>query len=85
MTPFIGVRISWLMVARNSLFARVAASAWSRARASASFDCVSPCSIRMRSSMSMEAIRIEARSRTRYPLTLPRCATIAAVSCGARE
>jgi hypothetical protein len=27
MTPFIGVRISWLMLARNSLFARLAASA----------------------------------------------------------
>ncbi len=26
-TPFIGVRISWLMFARNSLFARLAASA----------------------------------------------------------
>ena len=30
-TPFIGVRISWLMLARNSLFARLAASAASRA------------------------------------------------------
>ena len=27
MTPFIGVRISWLMLARNSLLARFAASA----------------------------------------------------------
>ena len=27
MTPFIGVRISWLMLARNSLFAAFAASA----------------------------------------------------------
>jgi hypothetical protein len=27
MTPFIGVRISWLMFARNSLFSRVASSA----------------------------------------------------------
>ena len=32
-TPFIGVRISWLMFARNSDFARVAASASSLARA----------------------------------------------------
>ena len=31
-TPFIGVRISWLMLARNSDFARLAASAASRAR-----------------------------------------------------
>ena len=30
MTPFIGVRISWLMLARNSLLARLAASAASR-------------------------------------------------------
>ena len=33
-TPFIGVRISWLMFARNSLFARAASSASSRARRS---------------------------------------------------
>ena len=32
-TPVIGVRISWLIAARNSVFARLAASA--RARASA--------------------------------------------------
>ena len=31
-TPFIGVRISWLMLARNSLFRREASSAPSRAR-----------------------------------------------------
>ena len=35
-TPFIGVRISWLMLARNSLFARAAASAASLARRSSS-------------------------------------------------
>lgn len=28
MTAFIGVRISWLMVARKTLFARFASSAW---------------------------------------------------------
>ena len=33
-TPFIGVRISWLIVARKALFACVAASASSRARSS---------------------------------------------------
>ena len=33
-TAFIGVRISWLMVARNALFACAAASASSRARSS---------------------------------------------------
>ncbi len=31
MTAFIGVRISWLIVARNELFASLAASAWPRA------------------------------------------------------
>ena len=34
MTPFIGVRISWLIVARNSDFSREASMAWSRASAS---------------------------------------------------
>ena len=33
-TPFIGVRTSWLMLARNSLLARLPASAASRASAS---------------------------------------------------
>ena len=32
MMPFIGVRISWLMLARNSLLARLASIALSRAR-----------------------------------------------------
>ena len=35
-TPFIGVRISWLILARNELFAWFAASAASRAMRSAS-------------------------------------------------
>ena len=41
--PFIGVRISWLMLARNSDLARLAASAAARAcssRKSISFSCV---------------------------------------------
>ena len=37
MTPFIGVRISWLMLARNSLLARLAASAASFAFCESSF------------------------------------------------
>ena len=46
-TPFIGVRISWLMEARNSLFALVPASASSRAFSNSAFfearlSCVSP-------------------------------------------
>ena len=36
MMPFIGVRISWLMLARNSLFARLASIARSRAVTSSS-------------------------------------------------
>ena len=35
-TPFIGVRISWLMLARNSDFSREFSSAASRARTSSS-------------------------------------------------
>ena len=38
MMPFIGVRISWLTFARNALFERLAASAASVARISASRD-----------------------------------------------
>jgi hypothetical protein len=40
MTPFIGVRISWLMLARNSLLAAFAASA--ARRASSSWEEVAP-------------------------------------------
>src|SRR5271165_6108003 len=42
MTPFMGVRISWLILARNSLLARLAASA-------ASLAIFSSCSARLRS------------------------------------
>ena len=54
-TPFIGVRISWLMVARNSLFALLAASACSLASRSCSLDF---------SSSSMAATWAAVRSRT---------------------
>ena len=37
MTPFIGVRISWLMLARNSLFAALLSSAFCLAAASSTF------------------------------------------------
>jgi hypothetical protein len=40
MTPFIGVRISWLMLARNSLLVRVASSEASFARTSAASPCL---------------------------------------------
>ena len=39
MTPFIGVRISWLMLARNSDLSREASSAAWRARTSTSMLC----------------------------------------------
>ena len=41
MMPFIGVRISWLMLARNSLLARLAASAASLASRMAASACFS--------------------------------------------
>ena len=43
-TPFIGVRTSWLTFDRNSLRARLAASACARASASASRSSASCCS-----------------------------------------
>ena len=55
-TPFIGVRISWLIVARNCDLARLAASAWWRAAISAS-------SVRLRSAIS--AARLCANSTCR--------------------
>ncbi len=38
-TPFIGVRTSWLTVARKVLLARLAASAWALARFRSSSAC----------------------------------------------
>ena len=58
-TPFMGVRISWLMLARNSLLARLAASA-----ASFAF-CIS--AIRLRSVMSW--------AMDETPTTLPSAST----------
>ena len=45
-TPFIGVRISWLMLARNCDFERLASSAWLRQSDSASFLAASSASVR---------------------------------------
>ena len=42
---FIGVQISWLMLARKALLARLAASAWSRASASSALSCCN-CAVR---------------------------------------
>ena len=50
-TPFIGVRISWLMFARNSDLSRADSSAASRARASSA-------SMRLRSVMSRTMAQI---------------------------
>ena len=61
MTPFIGVRISWLMLARKSLLAFVAASA-------ASFACNNSVSARLRSLTSwmtaMKCVTVFRLSRT---------------------
>ena len=46
MTPFIGVRISWLMLARNSLFAWLAISA---SAASSTARAIAPSSAAFRS------------------------------------
>ena len=50
---FIGVRISWLMLARNALLARVAACALSRATTSSSFSACSRWLASLRSVMSI--------------------------------
>ncbi len=55
MIAFIGVRISWLMLARKALLARVAASAWSRAAASEA--------LASRSAAVRSATRSSSRSR----------------------
>ena len=54
-TPFIGVRISWLIVARNSDFSRDASIASSRASASSA-------ALRSRSATMPELVRDLARS-----------------------
>ena len=72
MTPFMGVRISWLMVARNSALARLAASA-------ASLACCKAISVRWRSAISrcswaLAVCRLAVRSVTRCsrPVMRPR-------------
>ena len=70
MTPFIGVRISWLMLARNSLLARLAASAASLAAR----NCASAL---FRSVMSLTTPRIFTgapwMSRSTRPSSLIQC------------
>ena len=62
MMPFIGVRISWLMLARNSLFARLASIARSRAVTSSSLlvwsSAVRASTVRSRSSCCSEQLLI---------------------------
>ena len=88
-TPFIGVRISWLMLARNSLFAEFAASASSaswlarRAASSSSRFAASVCSLALCSDSSISLRRVMSQvtplMRTGVPsasqVTLPRSAT----------
>ena len=66
-TPFMGVRISWLMLARNSLFARVAASAASRAAP-------------MSSNMFTEAICMSCRARRSFWSSRSLCSASASLS-----
>ena len=61
-TAFIGVRISWLIVARKALFARVAASASSRARWSS-----------VEVARLVDRGRRERGERLRHPRVLRRC------------
>ena len=58
-----GVRISWLMLARNSLLARLAASA-------ASLASCSSCSARLRSVMSVQITAWNGGCRPRMARTL---------------
>ena len=66
MIAFIGVRISWLMFARKSLFARVASSATMRARCSSAWRASSAAPWRCRLSRS------SATERARSPVSLGR-------------
>src|SRR5205823_11175631 len=66
-TPFIGVRISWLILARNELFAWLADSAASRARRSASslrLCCVTSRATEMLHKRSEEALRLRLEEHT---------------------
>ena len=60
MMPFIGVRISWLMLARNSLLTRLAFSA-SRRASSTTYDWSCSCATSRRESR----IALTSRSRSR--------------------
>ena len=61
MTPFIGVRISWLMVARKSLLATLAASAASLATFRSAVRSATVCSRpAMWSAMALSRLRISA-------------------------
>ena len=79
-TPFIGVRISWLMVARNSLLAALAASANSLACSNSTVRSATCCS-----SSSRWAARLASRSSICPSIALkPRAsASISAMSHGA--
>ncbi len=82
MTPFNGVRISWLMLARNSLLARLAASASSRARSSSAsavrlavIFCIAPTSRSGLPSSSTKYSDVVKAQTTLPSLRLTRCST----------
>ena len=76
-TPFIGVRISWLMFARNSLFARFADSATCMARLVASSARSRSSSDRVRSSSARRswAALHQTRATKRTMVTMTMSAT----------
>ena len=55
-TAFMGVRISWLMVERKSLFARFASSARARASSSAFSDFLSAVSVSVTSALTRPTV-----------------------------
>ena len=90
MTAFIGVRISWLIEARNSDFARVAARAWAWAASRASsaalyseMSTITPMSSRASPSATMTDTMSRSHTRrpscvtTRYSIVWSRCSAVA--------
>ncbi|MNY18894.1 hypothetical protein D3C86_1523030 [compost metagenome] len=81
MTAFMGVRISWLMVARKVVLARLAASAWSLASRSASSRCLRSFSWFSRACSAAARCLIRVRKYT-FQITKPSTSiTAAALIC----
>ena len=78
MMPFIGVRISWLMLARNSLLAWFASSA---TRVAATSSAVRSRTLRSRSSVSARSSRVEALALASAPARAADTSRPAATAC----